>query len=284
MMRFLNRHAIVVSLKRLTIAIALAGALSADAYLVGEHSRIIRSIQIRSIRLLSPPLYPLISRDAETAHVDLRGGTDCFVLGKRLASHYLYPCNPEDVTDGYEVLDNLDELPWPVSAAWGDLEGVDALTKHGWDYNPIEQLLWCRIAGFSRVTGLWAPTTQVNTASLRIDSKRELSDAELDLIRAEVATWIDVHTEDSQDVRAWDRALKTNRSLQLTPIYAGYLHNTFALTLLLSFLYTLASTPFAVRRAYRQHNNRCRACDYSLDGLETDRCPECGATSTTHAP
>lgn len=76
--------------------------------------------------------------------------------------------------------------------------------------------------------------------------------------------------------------------LLATPIGAGKIVHSIPLGL--PFIVTIAAlfaAYFVIERKIRkrelelEHNNRCIQCDYNLTGLQSNRCPECGADITS---
>jgi hypothetical protein len=61
------------------------------------------------------------------------------------------------------------------------------------------------------------------------------------------------------------------------PILPGFALNTLFYA---TFLFTLFSTPPAIRRHLRRRRNHCPTCNYNLHNLPTPTCPECGPASS----
>ncbi len=109
----------------------------------------------------------------------------------------------------------------------------------------------------------------------------------------------EVQREIRQSVIAWDRGSRTPRSAALsdrdidelvrtgsarlgTRAWLGYLHNAFAIVVLVLFLSSLQwvgripAYLSATRRQRRLARGRCPHCNYSIVGLPEPVCPECG--------
>jgi hypothetical protein len=64
------------------------------------------------------------------------------------------------------------------------------------------------------------------------------------------------------------------RAIPLMPIWPGFAINTIFYA---AVLWVLFAVPVAMRKRVRRKRGQCAACGYSLQGSESNLCPECGA-------
>ncbi len=76
---------------------------------------------------------------------------------------------------------------------------------------------------------------------------------------------------------AWLAQLPPNQPIQRSIIWSGLLLNAVALLMVAALGYGFFTRAQRTIRLERLASGRCPVCKYSIEGLPTDRCPECGS-------
>lgn len=146
--------------------------------------------------------------------------------------------------------------------------------------NPLS-LHWAAIGLYREdrlQTGWWALTSEQTQYTISLENMVEspLPTQNNREARAAFSDWLQ-STHSVPELVAQD--LRNANFSSRTPISTGYIHNTMSVLVLIALLLSCQWIPRytrAVIRARRRSRGRCPHCDYSLQGLSTGSCPECG--------
>lgn len=78
--------------------------------------------------------------------------------------------------------------------------------------------------------------------------------------------------------------ISDRESLPLVPIWPGFIASSFFYSLAWFVIAFALSTPAMLRRVHRRRRKRCIRCAYSLRGIDSIACPECGWERTSRFP
>ncbi len=144
-----------------------------------------------------------------------------------------------------------------------DPDRADAVATVSGSLQPREVGVWA-------ITG-WQWDTHLDLVST---SGGSIANSERDQIR-----WLYADVQAARGCVAYPSYLRRGEGVYTQPLWSGYLHNTFSAASALGLLVSLGWIPARwrqFRRGSALQRGVCPTCGYSLAGLTTPICPECG--------